>query len=179
MRALQDALFAESGRRAAYRNIELLKDGSGASAAKKNRIGPAPRRSGLLRCGSPKLGWDRASGCLVVSDRSVHFRSGPRPIFPSRKRQTHYRNLRSSGETVQIRLTKKPLCGNQSGVNRELKTFRTPAPASTLSFRLTSSACLLQQRAGLKGYFANSPPKIAIGHPCVNPCKSFCFLPIF
>jgi len=54
---------------------------------------------------------------------------------------------------------KKPLCNNQQGKNSEQKLLQTAAPASTLSSSAhSSSACLLQKRAGLKGYFANSEP---------------------
>jgi hypothetical protein len=56
------------------------------------------------------------------------------------------------------------------------KNLPTSAPASTLSSSAhSSSACRLQQRAGLKGYFANSEPYLAIRRPPVNLLDPFLF----
>src|ERR1043166_7646766 len=67
-----------------------------------------------VRCGSPRLGWDRASGCLE-NIYEIDFWSGPRPICsltrnarqlpqPQPPVRSRFRN-----ETVS---TKKPLCCN-------------------------------------------------------------------
>jgi hypothetical protein len=54
---------------------------------------------------------------------------------------------------------KKPLCSNQQGKNSELKLLQNIGSRKhAVSSAHSSSACLLQQRAGLKGYFANSSP---------------------
>ena len=53
---------------------------------------------------------------------------------------------------------KKPLCGNQQGKNSEQSLqSNTGSRKHAVPSAHSSSACLLQQRAGLKGYFANSP----------------------
>lgn len=91
-----------------------------------------------FRCGSP-CGWagNPASGYL---DMNI-YRSIPGQVrvlfFPHQKRQTTTATLDPPERTYQAVSYKKPLCGNPQGKTSELKLLQTPAPASTLSLRLT------------------------------------------
>ena len=95
--------------------------------------------------------------------------SGPRPNYSLTRNARQPPLPRTPGEAIYMNPSnKKTPLQQPTKEKREQKLLQTSAPASALSLQLTLSTCLLQQRAGLKGYFANSPPYIATGPPCVN-----------
>ncbi len=74
-----------------------------------------------------------------------------------------------------IAFDKKPLCGNQQGKNSEQNLLQTPAPASTLSLRLTLLPPACCCRGQVKKLLRQFTLRLAIGQPrvkCRNPFLS-------
>jgi hypothetical protein len=112
---------------------------------RKTASGRSPDFRERHRCGSPKLGWDPAVDCLVQK-RSIP--GQVRVLFPFQKRQTSPLPVIPRRENRNSWLAKKPLCCNCQRKNSKHKFLQTPAPASTLSIRLTLFRPPLLQRAG-------------------------------
>jgi len=135
-----------------------------AAPPKKNRIGAALRASkSCCRCGSPGFGLGSGVGLSGVS-RYI----GPgkvRVLFVLRqKRQTATATV-IPGKTIykDIPPRNPSAATNKEESSERQSELEPPAPASTPLLQPTLlPPCRLQQRAGLKGNFANSPKSRAI-----------------
>ena len=124
--------------------------------ATRTRLGAA-HRPARVRCGSHQRA-DPASSRLDPGE-------SPRPIIPSPGTPDGYRN-RDPRRDHDEDMHKKALCapGKESRANGN-KSPNTGSRKHAVATAHSSSAFRLQQRAGLKGYFANSTRSLATRRP--------------